>query len=203
MARLHLFLPLFDLPIDNLGVWALGLLKIMLKQCSRCGELKDYSCFNKKKERKDGLQAYCRECISSYNKFDAAKNVDHYRKYQVKYVKERKVKDIQYALKLKARYKIARIVKWIATNQYKNPARFLPLVGCTVGELKAHFESKFYGGMSWENYGEGKLWEVDHIIEFEKFDLTDPDQYHKCNHYSNLQPLTREDNLKKRKYAGS
>ena len=38
----------------------------MEKKCSRCGEMKDYSCFNKDKSRKDGLQRTCRGCYKEY-----------------------------------------------------------------------------------------------------------------------------------------
>jgi hypothetical protein len=48
--------------------------------------------------------------------------------------------------------------------------------------------------MSWHNR---ELWHIDHIIPCDSFDLSNPDQQKKCFHYTNLQPLWKEDNLKK------
>ena len=69
-----------------------------------------------------------------------------------------------------------------------------PIIGCSVESLRKHLESKFTDGMSWMNYGE---WEIDHILPLTSFDLTNPEEYSKCVHYSNLQPLWAMDNLKK------
>jgi hypothetical protein len=49
--------------------------------------------------------------------------------------------------------------------------------------------------MTWENYGS---WHIDHIKPFTAFDdLTDPEQQREVCHYTNLQPLWAEDNLRK------
>ena len=72
--------------------------------------------------------------------------------------------------------------------------RTMNLVGCSIENLKKYIESKFQQGMSWENYGK---WHVDHIRPCASFDLSDPHQQEKCFHYSNLQPLWAEDNLRK------
>ena len=49
--------------------------------------------------------------------------------------------------------------------------------------------------MTWDNHGQ---WHIDHIKPCAKFDLTDKDQQKACFHYTNLQPLWKEDNLSKR-----
>ena len=48
--------------------------------------------------------------------------------------------------------------------------------------------------MTRDNYG---MWHVDHIIPCASFDFSDPKQQELCFHYTNLQPLWAEDNLKK------
>lgn len=70
------------------------------------------------------------------------------------------------------------------------------LLGCTPSELRDYLESKFTGGMSWDNYGYYG-WHVDHIIPCVQFDLTDPDAQKICFHYTNLQPLWGKENISK------
>lgn len=66
------------------------------------------------------------------------------------------------------------------------------LLGCSSLELKAYLASKFYGDMSWDNYG--VVWQVDHIYPRSKMDPTNPEELKKYCHYTNLQPLLTRDN---------
>lgn len=70
------------------------------------------------------------------------------------------------------------------------------LVGCTLHELMAHLESQFDDYMTW---GTWKLdgWHIDHITPLSAFDLTDPEQRRIACHYTNLQPLWGDENLRK------
>ena len=61
-------------------------------------------------------------------------------------------------------------------------------------ELKIYLESKFVEGMSWNNYGLYG-WHIDHIIPLSSANTED--EIYKLCHYTNLQPLWSEDNLKK------
>jgi len=72
----------------------------------------------------------------------------------------------------------------------------LKLLGCTMSELWQHLESKFQPGMTRENYGQ---WHIDHIKPCASFDLTKDEEQAACFHYTNLQPLWAEQNLKKGK----
>lgn len=74
-------------------------------------------------------------------------------------------------------------------------ARTVELLGCPVAWLEVHLESLFHSGMDWKNYG--SVWHVDHIKPCASFDLTRPEQQKICFHWTNLQPLFAEDNLKK------
>lgn len=67
-------------------------------------------------------------------------------------------------------------------------------LGCSITNFKAHIESLFVSGMSWENR---HLWHIDHIRPCASFDLTDPEQQRCCFHYTNLQPLWALDNRQK------
>jgi hypothetical protein len=101
--------------------------------------------------------------------------------------------------------------KWAArmrSNTHKRLAQHnsqkllgsLEIYGCTIPELRSHLESQFQPGMTWDNYGLHG-WHIDHIIPCASFDLTDPEQQKACFHYTNLQPLWAEENLKKRGQA--
>ena len=97
--------------------------------------------------------------------------------------------DPLYRLKKVMRTQCHKTVKCLALG--KKPLQTFEWVGCSPEELKAHLESLFTEGMSWENYGE---WHADHIRPISSFSLT---EWKQVNHYTNLQPLWAEDNLKK------
>lgn len=68
-------------------------------------------------------------------------------------------------------------------------------MGCSPDELLDYLESRFYGKMSWTNYGEE--WSIDHIKPLKNFDLGDKDQLLAAIHYANLQPISIDDHRKK------
>ena len=64
------------------------------------------------------------------------------------------------------------------------------LIGCPVAFLKSHLENQFLPGMSWENHGE---WHLDHIVPVSLGETEE--EIVSLNHYTNLQPLWKDDNL--------
>lgn len=77
-----------------------------------------------------------------------------------------------------------------------NPMRTVKLIGCTAGQLREWIQAQFSPEMHWNNYG--TVWVVDHVFPLAKFDLTQREHLLAACHYTNLQPLLREDNAKKR-----
>ena len=71
----------------------------------------------------------------------------------------------------------------------------MKLLGCSLDFLKQYLEFQFKKGMSWSNYGK---WHIDHIKPCASFDLSKPNEQHKCFNYINLQPLWAIDNLRKK-----
>ena len=88
--------------------------------------------------------------------------------------------------------KIISILGLKGESKSKNTEYFL---GCTFEEAWGYLIPQFRFPMTRENYG--KIWHVDHIRPVCSFDLSDPEQVKACFHYTNLQPLFIEENLRK------
>ena len=107
------------------------------------------------------------------------------------YVKNKKLSSPIYHLSFVVRNRIRTFLK--SKNITKNNSTF-NIVGCAPIFLKEHLEKQFTDGMSWENHGLYG-WHIDHIIPLSSA-KTEEEIYELC-HYTNLQPLWAEDNLKK------
>lgn len=66
------------------------------------------------------------------------------------------------------------------------------IIGCSFEHFKNHIDKHFTEGMNWNNHGE---WEFDHIIPVSS--AKNEKELLKLNHYYNLRPLWKQDNLKK------
>jgi hypothetical protein len=103
--------------------------------------------------------------------------------------KERSENDVIYNLINRMR---GRLRKYLKTLNITKKNRTFDIVGCAPQELKEHLEKQFVVGMSWENKN---LWHIDHIIPLSSA-KTEEELYKLC-HFTNLQPLWAEENLKK------
>ena len=112
------------------------------------------------------------------------------RAYRRKYERSRRKTDMSFRITKTLRTRL-----WSAINGVGVSA--ISALGCSIDEARDHLASQFSKGMSWENYGSG--WHIDHIKPLAAFDLTDPAQCAAACHYTNLQPMWAEDNLRKSK----
>ena len=87
-----------------------------------------------------------------------------------------------------------RLKNWCGKKNARTRSEMQTIVGCDKKTLRAHLETRFKPGMSWQNHGE---WHIDHIIPLTKFNPKNYKDVLKANHYSNLQPLWAKENLKK------
>jgi hypothetical protein len=175
--------------------------KEKLKQCKKKWRLKNKEKLNqyrkeyrlKNKEKQKQYEKKWRlnnkEKANQKCKKWRLKNKEYSKKYLSKYEKKRRKIDPNFKLIKYIRSRIWSVLKGI----YKSKST-IKLLGCSVEECWQHLESKFQPGMTKENHG---LWHVDHIRPCASFNLTDPEQQKICFHYTNLQPLWAEDNLKK------
>ena len=104
-------------------------------------------------------------------------------------IKKRRQTDPIFKLKT---YLGNRLRDFIKQKKFVKNSKIFEVIGCSPNELKKHFELKFVEGMSWNNHGE---WHIDHIIPLSS--AKNMEELYKLNHYSNLQPLWKTDNLKK------
>ena len=103
--------------------------------------------------------------------------------------KERSENDTNFNLTNRMR---SRLRKYLTIHNITKKNRSFEIVGCTPEYLKEHLEKQFKDGMSWENKDK---WHIDHIIPLSSAN-TEIEIYKLC-HYTNLQPLWAEENIKK------
>ena len=87
-----------------------------------------------------------------------------------------------------------RVYMFLKTKSIIKNKKTMEIIGCDFVFIKNYLESKFIDGMSWENYGK---WHVDHLIPLSS--ANSEEEIYKLCHYTNLQPLWSEENLKKGK----
>jgi len=156
---------------------------------------KDWYEQNKEKRQKQ-IKNYGnshKQQLGSYRKQWRKEN----RKREYQKDKERMLTDLNFKIKCKLRDRVSKIVKL----QLKAGSAVKDL-GCSVEHFIKHLEFKFYINpkngeqMSWQNYGLYG-WHIDHVVPLCLFDLTNPEEFKKACHYTNLQPLWCFENLSK------
>ena len=131
-----------------------------------------------------------KEHLVNSNKIYREKNLEKILKYNREYKKKRRNFDPFYSLTSNVRSRISTFLK--LKNISKNNKTF-EIVGCDQKFLKEYIEKQFTEGMNWDLMG--KHIHIDHIIPLSSA-KTEEEVYKLC-HYTNLQPLWAEDNLKK------
>lgn len=191
------------------------------KICSKCKIEKNINDFGKDSSRKNGLSYLCKNCLivksSNYKKNNAEKikhsyseyrkknkekmkisrkkyrenNKEKITKYRTYYSnKKRKESDI-FRLSDNLRRRINHILK---NKKIEKKNSTFEILGCHIDVLLQHLEKQFKEGMTWENHGING-WHVDHIIPL-SYGKNEEEIYKLC-HYTNLQPLWANENLRK------
>jgi hypothetical protein len=189
------------------------------KVCIECDIEKPLTEFYKRKDNPSGYRNNCKECklknnhrwrkenkdkVTNIGKIWREKNkesikdrIKEWEKKNYQKIRDRKNKrardrrkeDPVYHMINKVR---CRLKKYLITFNITKKNRTFDIVGCTPQELKEHLEKQFKDGMTWENRN---LWHIDHISPLSSA-KTEEELYKLC-HYTNLQPLWAEENLKK------
>jgi hypothetical protein len=128
-----------------------------------------------------------KEYMTQYRKTHKERKRETSRQYEAKRSKE----DIEYKILNSLRKRLGSAIRG---NQKSGSA--IKDLGCSISQFRAHIESLFQPGMTWDNWGLGYgKWQLDHKEALCLFDLTDREQFLKANHYTNLQPMWYEDHL--------
>ena len=189
------------------------------KKCTVCGEMKLLKEFSVDKRHKDNLSSECKECYKVYKAEYLKNNSEHVKEYKKEYhknnheyIKEyRSQPDVKNKRNKKARekretdidFKVNSVMRNAIRKSLKggkNGAHWESLVDYTCEELRAHLESLFTDGMTWENYGKGKYkWNIDHVIARSIFNITSAEcqEFRDCWALDNLQPLWETRNQEK------
>lgn len=120
------------------------------------------------------------------------KNADKLKKARNLRQQKRYKEDLSYKMTVLLR---ASFYKALKRKQGKKTKSIISIIGCSQDFLRGYLESKFKREMNWENHG--ILWEIDHIIPIDSFDLANIEEQYKCFHYSNLQPLFKTTEIAK------
>lgn len=145
-------------------------------------------------QHKEEVKLYARNrqpLKKQYMKKWREKNKESILRYKRKYETLKKRTDVGYRMLCNLRNRINIALK---TNAKSTSTK--ELLGCSITDLRKHLESKFVDGMTWGNYGI-KGWHIDHIVPCASFDLSKSAEQQKCFHFTNLQPLWHEDNIRK------
>ena len=180
-----------------------------MKTCSKCREIKPFSDYGKNRAKKAGLQSRCKDCRKEYS----ANNRDKIAEYKKEYNQRPEVREqnnergreqTKNNPQKRLGDKVSNETRWTLLGVHSD--KMTPVseqygidkVGLITSEYREYTESLWEEGMSWDNYGYGEgKWTIDHIIPKSYFDLTDPEQYRKCSHYTNTQPMWFVDNVAK------
>lgn len=176
--------------------------------CKRCNFDLEPKEFNKNASSKNGFSSYCSKCCRDVQKAFYLKNTQ-----KVKERKEKYRKNPEYAEKAKSwekNYSNTRKIKGktfktkfggvlrdilrrcLNYKGIKKQNSTFKLLGYDTYKLKQRIECQFKPGMSWENYG---TWHIDHKKPISKFD--EQTSMNMINMLCNLQPLWKEENLRK------
>lgn len=155
------------------------------------GYLSEY--YQKNKDKLNAVnQAWVeknRESVREHKKKWIENNKEARNDWRAKRAVERRKTDPIYAMREVARTRVRHALN---NKGFKRQAKTAVMIGCSWERLKEHIESRFVDGMSWENR---HLWEVDHIIPMSSANTEEG--IIKLSHFSNLQPLWKEDNRSK------
>jgi hypothetical protein len=140
-----------------------------------------------KKEYRENYPEKRKETKDKWNK----NNIEKVKEYKKRTHKRRMERDHLYRVITVLRYRINNFLK---RKNISKRSSLIKIIGLNEVDFRGYIENKFTEGMTWENYG-WHGWHIDHIIPLSSA-KTEEEAYKLC-HYTNLQPLWKQDNFNK------
>jgi hypothetical protein len=181
----------------NINNKKVGVLEIT---CCSCSVTKQVSEFYKDKYHSTGFRKECKICgmlkAKAYKKKNPEKIKNIWKKWsadnkdKIKLREAKRRENTTYRLKSNISRRIRSVLSGTKSKSTEE------ILGCSARELRIHLERTFE-----ENYGMPREWlpsfniHIDHIIPIKS--ATSEEEIYKLNHYSNLQLLIGEDNIRK------
>lgn len=180
---------------------------IINKTCIRCEQEKPISEFGIKTESNDGFNHTCKTCNNIVTQLYRENNPEshkkssrlHYKNNKEKFKAKQHIRDKtkhnehnmkryysepEFRIKKSVGSRIYQLLRKNKSTKFNKSVKYL---GCPIKEYREFLENQFLPEMTWDNHG--KIWEIDHIIPCDSFDLIIEEEQLKCFHYSNTQPL--------------
>jgi hypothetical protein len=183
-----------------------------MKTCTKCNIEKPLIEYYNNHSTKDGKQGKCKKCgisqVKQYYNINKQYKRDYHKNYYHSNSDKRKEYNkskppIKYST-LSDQEKFIKTVRVLIYTSFKRSCNgnFVKnqktehILGCGLKDFIQHLQSLFTEGMTLENHGKGPgYWNIDHIIPLSS--AKNEEEIIKLNHYTNLQPLWFEDNMKK------
>ena len=151
-------------------------------------KIKEYNKLNAEK-----IKEYDKE----YRKLNAEKIKEYNKQYEKEYRNNIKKNNFKLYLIHLQRSQIKRCFKSSLLDKNKHSIEYL---GCDIETFINHFQKKidyFNNNIAIDEIMTFNNIHIDHIKPISKFNLDDEDEFLKCSHYTNMQPLLVKDNLQK------
>lgn len=165
---------------------------ITSKQCITCGFTKHIHLFSISYRHKDGYFKECKKCL-----YDRRSNVGfnpmvkRTKDYMQDYWKKRR-ENVQYRVKSSVKVRLRDALKRQNCSKNGTTQTFL---GCDIHFFIKWIDFCFEESMSWKNHG--TIWELDHVLPCNAFDLSSNNEIIECFNWRNYQPLSCSENRKK------
>lgn len=160
------------------------------KTCPKCEKVKDLTEFSKHRQRKDGVQSYCKQCAKQWRqdnpeygkqwRQDNRERISEYvKQYKATVQKERLKNDEQFRIR---QYLSSNLRQCLKRVEKVKKSSILKYIGCSMEDLQNHLNST-----KQPEWGDDV--HIDHIIPSSLFDHTNEEEIKKCWHWRNLRYL--------------